>query len=92
MLNFLVAEVGQTYENVMSAGMTLIFRTRASMNVKALLYSEILSKEQSDNEFSVLLITAPKNCKENVDPGDEEYYGMLNNVIKVITKLIKKTK
>ena len=51
MLNFLVAEVGQTYENVMSAGMTLIYRTRADMNVKALLYSEILSKEQSDSEF-----------------------------------------
>ena len=62
------------------------------MNVKALLYKGLLSTKQSDNEFQVLLITAPKECKENTDPGDEEYYGMLHSVIKAIGKLIKDTK
>ena len=59
------------------------------MNVKALLYLEFLT---TPDEFKVLLITAPKECKENIDPGTEEYFGMLHSVIKVIGKLIKNTK
>lgn len=66
LLNFLIAEVSQTYDKVKSQGKMLLYQKKAELN---LLAYKIFKMFGSRSYFKVLVFTGPKNDE---DLGDDE--------------------
>ncbi len=64
MLNFLIAEVSQTYDKVKSQGLVSIYRQKASLNK---LVFQILHLFGIKNEFRVVAIEQPPLDKDADD-------------------------
>jgi len=58
MLNFLIAEVSSTYENVKSQGNTSIYRQKADFNKSILQIKELFGIKQS---FKIIAIEKPQS-------------------------------
>ena len=62
MLNFLIAEVGQTYDKVKSQGLISVYRQKAALNK---LVFEIKNLFNSNKEFRIMTIKKPLDDLES---------------------------
>jgi len=79
LLNFLIAVISQTYENVMSKRFILVYQHKATMNLETLYVKKFLSGFEP---FNFLVFSFPKSSEEGEE---EEWDGLLNRVKKHVS-------
>ena len=86
LLNFLIAEVSQTYDKVKSQGDMLLYQKKAELNLLAYKIFKMFGKR---SYFKVIVFTRPKNDQLG---GDEDTQGFSSKIQKNTANLIKKMK
>lgn len=84
-LNFLIAEVSQTYDKVKSKGKTFLYLSKAKVNVIAFEYRYALGYEEKDR-FITLVFKSPRDLS-NIAGGGDEMFGFTTAVKNELKKL-----
>jgi hypothetical protein len=86
-LNFLIAEVSQTYDKVKSSGKTFLYLSKASVNKIAFEYRHSLGYGQKD-KFVTLVFKSPKDMSNLAGQGDD-MFGFTTAVKNELKKLMQ---
>jgi len=79
LLNFLIAEVGQTYDKVKSDGSMLLYQKKAELNLLAFKIFKMFGKR---SYFKVIVFTSPKNDDDTGDDDDSGFSAKIINNMK----------
>ena len=93
LLNFVIAEVSQTYEEVRSGGEIFRFQQMAAMNLKALQVINSLKLgwcKSKNKKFKFIVFTTPKEVVQAEE--EDEIFGLTNQIKKGVDKLLKKAR
>jgi hypothetical protein len=88
-LNFLIAEVSQTYDRVKGSGKMFLYQKRCEINWNAYVYRKMIGIDE--DKFQVIVFKSPKSVADLANAGDE-FYGFTNTIAKDAKKLLGATK
>jgi len=89
-LNFLIAEVSQTYDRVKGSGKMFLYQKKCEINWNAYVYRKMFGYEK-DDKFQIIVFKSPKDVLDLANAADE-FYGFTNTIAKDAKKLIALTK
>jgi hypothetical protein len=84
-VNFLIAEVSQTYDKVKSAGKVFLYLSKSNVNKIAFGYRKMLGFEKKDR-FVVLVFKSPRDMA-NVAGGGDDMFGFTTAVKNELKKV-----
>jgi hypothetical protein len=90
-LNFLIAEVSQTYDKVKSAGKIFLYLSKANVNKIAFGYRKVFFKMlgyQQKDQFVVIVFKSPKDLS-NIDGGGDDMFGFTTAVKNELKKVFQ---
>lgn len=83
-LNFLIAEVSQTYDRVKGAGNQFLYKKKCEVNQTAFTYRKELFKK--DDKFAIIAFKCPKDAA--AASGNDEFFGFTNTIAKDAKKML----
>jgi hypothetical protein len=87
-LNFLIAEVSQTYDKVKGAGNQFLYKKKCEVNQTAFTYRKKLFNY--DDKFAVIAFKCPKEAA--AASGNDEFFGFTNTIAKDAKKMLGQIK
>jgi hypothetical protein len=89
-VNFLIAEVSQTYDKVKSSGKTFLYLSKAGVNKVAFDYRKFFGFGENDN-FVALVFKSPKDLT-NLAGGGDDMFGFTTSVKNEMRRIIRPVK